>query len=512
MLNGYDVVLLASQSLTAAQVTMFTNWVNGGGNLVASRPDKQLAALLGLTQTSLTVSNGYLLINTSNAPGTGLVNADDPVSWHRRRIQRLWRHNGCDALLDLVELHGVAGGDDEHGGTNGGHAAAFTYDLARSVVYTRQGNPAWSGQERDGTTPIRSDDLFFGAKTGDIQPDWIDFSKVAIPQADEQQRLLANMIVTLNASRRPLPRFWYFPRGNKAVVVMTGDDHGFSTVLDRFNQYVAASPAGCNVANWECVRASAYIFPQTPVTDAQLAAFEAQGFEVGLHLTMDPAPAMGAAAPISRPRRWPTTTACASDNSKPHFRAPASPKTHRMHCIMWSDWSTQAQVEFAYGMRLDTSYYYWPPTWINDKPGLFTGSGMPMRVANLDGSMVDVYEAATQITDESGQTYQTHIDTLLDNAVGSAGYYAAVTINMHSDGAPSADNGVIVASAQAHNVPVVSAAQMLTWLDGRNSSVFGPIAWNGTALTFSVAPGAGANGLQVMIPATAGASRCRGSP
>ncbi len=34
-------------------------------------------------------------------------------------------------------------------GSNGGHAAAFTYDLARSVVYTRQGNPAWAGQERD---------------------------------------------------------------------------------------------------------------------------------------------------------------------------------------------------------------------------------------------------------------------------------------------------------------------------------------------------------------------------
>ena len=47
-------------------------------------------------------------------------------------------------------------------GSSGGQAAAFTYDLARSVVETRQGNPAWSGQERDGQAPIRSDDLFFG--------------------------------------------------------------------------------------------------------------------------------------------------------------------------------------------------------------------------------------------------------------------------------------------------------------------------------------------------------------
>ena len=58
-------------------------------------------------------------------------------------------------------------------GTSGGQAAAFTYDLARSVVYTRQGNPAWAGQERDGQAPIRSDDLFFGGS----QADWVDLTQ-----------------------------------------------------------------------------------------------------------------------------------------------------------------------------------------------------------------------------------------------------------------------------------------------------------------------------------------------
>ena len=60
-----------------------------------------------------------------------------------------------------------------------GQAAAFTYDLARSIVYTRQGNPAWSGQARDGQAgPIRSDDLYFGAASFDPQPDWVDLNKV----------------------------------------------------------------------------------------------------------------------------------------------------------------------------------------------------------------------------------------------------------------------------------------------------------------------------------------------
>ena len=51
-------------------------------------------------------------------------------------------------------------------------------------------------------------------------------NKVAIPQADEQQRLLANMIISMNSDQNLLPRFWYFPHGYEAVVVMTGDDHG----------------------------------------------------------------------------------------------------------------------------------------------------------------------------------------------------------------------------------------------------------------------------------------------
>ena len=64
---------------------------------------------------------------------------------------------------------------------------------------------------------------------------------------------------------------------------------------------------------------------------------------------------------------------------------------------------------------------------------MFTGSGMPMRFADPDGSMIDVYQATTQMTDESGQTYPEHIDTLLDNALGSKGYYGVFTANMHTD-------------------------------------------------------------------------------
>ena len=50
VLDQHEVVILGEMSLSAAQVTLFTNWVNAGGNLIAMRPDKQLAGLLGLTR------------------------------------------------------------------------------------------------------------------------------------------------------------------------------------------------------------------------------------------------------------------------------------------------------------------------------------------------------------------------------------------------------------------------------------------------------------------------------
>ena len=96
---------------------------------------------------------------------------------------------------------------------------------------------------------------------------------------------------------------------------------------------------------------------------------------------------------------------------------------------------TQAQVELANGMRLDTNYYFWPPTFVLDRPGFFTGSGMPMRFVDTNGTMIDVYQATSQMTDESGQSYPGTINTLLDNAVGPQGYYGAFTANFHTDSA-----------------------------------------------------------------------------
>ena len=460
-LSAYDVVILAGpMALTAGQVGIFSTWVNSGGNFIAMRPGPELDALLGLTSTAGTLSNGYMLVDTSTAAGNGIVSL--PMQFHG--LANAYTLNGSAKVATLYTNPTTATSNPavtlRNVGTSGGHAAAFAYDLATSIVYTRQGNPGWASQERDGLSPIRSDDKFYGDATGDPQADWVDLNTlVSVPQADEQQRLLANLILQMNLARKPLPRFWYFPRGKKAVVVMTGDDHGNGGTPGRFNQQISASPAGCNVANWECVRSTSYIFvePQN-FTNSEAANYAAQGFEIGLHINTD----CSDFTPASLDTIYSQQIAD-FNNSYPSVPALS---TQRHHCIAWSDWVTAAKTQLKYGMRLDATYYFWPPGWTQDRPGHFTGSAMPMRFADLDGTLINVYNAPTQMTDESGQSYPFTIDTLLNAALGQSGYYGVYTVNSHTDTSTNPVSDAVVPSALSRGVPIVSSAQMLRWLDG----------------------------------------------
>lgn len=494
VLNAHDVVILGEMSLQPSEVTLLSNWVNDGGTLIALRPDAQLAPLLGITATGNTLSDKYLLVNTASGPGTGIVN--QTIQYHG--TADLYNLNGATAIAalysDATTATSYPAVTTMSVGTNGGSAVAFMYDLGKSVVYTRQGNPAWAGDERDGTSPIRSNDMFYGNKAGDPQADWIDLNKVAIPQADEQMHLLTNIIIQNNLHRKPLPRFWFLPKGLKAAIVMTGDDHGNNGTTGRFNQYISLSTSNTQsaVADWNAIRGTSYIYPNTPMSSAQAAAFEAQGFEIGLHLN-------------TGCNNW--TPASFQNNLSDQlgdfgnsFPGISAPVTNRTHCIAWSNWSSAAEIETANGIRLDVNYYYWPGSWVLDRPGMFTGSGMPMRFAKTDGSLIDCYQVTTQMTDESGISYTPFCNALLDKAIGPEGYYGVFCANMHTDNASSAGSDAIIASALARQVPVISVKQMLDWLDGRNNSSFSSITWSGNQLNFTINANTGLHNLKAMLP------------
>ena len=143
---------------------MLTNWVNAGGNLIAMQPDPQLARpsrdyvnrvdaveRLPCAWTHLPLRATASLVSPCSFTALRMFTRSVVL----RTIATLYANATTATSNPAVTLRTV--------GTSGGHAAAFAYDLATSIVYTRQGNPAWAAQERDGVSPIRSDDKFFGS-------------------------------------------------------------------------------------------------------------------------------------------------------------------------------------------------------------------------------------------------------------------------------------------------------------------------------------------------------------
>ncbi len=520
LLAGFDIAILGDIPLTDEQVATFTEWVTGGGRLIAMRPDKKLAGLLGLTDTSSTLSDRYLAIDTSRSPGNGIV--EQTLQFHG--TADLYEVSGATALARLysgistatpspaVTLRSV--------GSNGGQAAAFTFDLARSIVYTHQGNPAWQVNHVNPFQPYGTAlDLFY-----DAAKPWIDFDRISIPQADEQQRFLANLILGMNSGVKPLPRFWYFPKGKKAVIVLTGDDHTmiYSVTGNTklfFERHEAQSTAGCSVADWECVRSSSYIDVGAPgarlddtLTDAEAADYTRRGFEVGLHADAGGCSTWASYMPAQYFEQL--------DRLLLHYASSPVQGSERSHCYSWfgydggPTWNGYAggpEVEADLGIRFDTNIAYNPSAWATINPGYQMGSAMMMRFAQVDTSgamtsFLDIYNAGTQITDDNNQGASTArgiVDSFLDAANGQQGFYGGIVVNMHSDNYYNWSydgSDQVVVSAQARGVPVVSGQQMLDWLDGRNNASFGSITWDGARLGFTVSRDSRARNLQAMLP------------
>ena len=341
---------------------MLTTWVQAGGNLIAMRPDKKLAGLLGLTDAGATLANGYLKVDTGSAAGAGIDGADAAVPRHRRPLHAQRRERDRRRCTRTPPRRRPT--RPSRCATSAPAAArprpSRSTSRARSSTRARATRPG-PATSATASPPlsIRPNDLFYGAKAGDVQPDWVDPDRFDVPQADEQQRLLANLITQMNLDKAPLPRFWYLPRGEKAAVILTGDDHArrrHARVLRPAQGGLAGRLLGrrLGVRARDLLRLSRH----ADHDGRRRAATRPTASRSALHLNtgcQDFTPASleaDAHEPARRVRARPG-------------RASRPPVSNRTHCIVWSDWATQPKVERAHGIRFDTNYYYkGPAAWV----------------------------------------------------------------------------------------------------------------------------------------------------
>ena len=354
-LAPYAVVVLGDVAITDAQVAALTDWVERrrqpGRDATRQpplRPRRDHRARRAPSPTATSRSTRPC------EPGAGITT--DTMQFHGTANR--YSLNGATSVADAL-LHapppapGCPAVTLRSVGTNGGQVADLRVRPRPLGDRHPQGNLAWAGP---------------GPRRRDAEP-------LQRPVLRRQRRPTGSTWPR-RTSRRPTSSSGCSPTSSTvtdprpvpaaAVLVLPGHATRPSSWPPATTTPPAArpaasaptpppSPSGCSVARWECPRFTSYVYPSTPMTNAQAATFDAQGFEVGLH------PSNGCTQlHVATRRSWtPTPTQLGAWRAKYTSRALAR-RPAASTASSGATGSPRPRPSSPSGIRLDTNYYYYP--------------------------------------------------------------------------------------------------------------------------------------------------------
>ena len=181
---------------------------------------------------------------------------------------------------------------------------------------------------------------------------------------------------------------------------MTGDDHGNGGTVGRFNQYKALSAPGCSVADWQCIRSTSYIYNGTPGMD------DAASLGVRERRLRSRAPRDDRTARTGRRPRLPRSTR--PQLAQFHAERPSVPRaSDQPHALHRRGATTSRSRRWSSRTASGSTRTTTSTRRTGCRTGPASSRDRPCRCASptSTASTIDVYQAATQMTDESGQTY-----------------------------------------------------------------------------------------------------------
>jgi len=482
-LKKFDLIILTECSIATALTKTFERYVNEGGNLIAFRPDSSLFFLFGIETTNRKISEGYIRIDPACKVGKGLTSktmqfhgtADITTIKTATPLASLFANKTDGLSFPAVVRHDYGKG----------HAIAFLYNLPKSIVYTRQGNPLFAGIEKDGIHGLRGMDLFTDG--------WVDTSVNTINQADQQMSLLSHCIQEFNQYTEPMPRFWYFPDTLKCLAVLDNDG-------EKNNEH-DFEPQFCDVDSMGA-KMTLYIKDMDKVSKEWVEKWTARGFEISGH----PDDTHEAGNPVWA--HMDSVMISKKNELAGKFGLPM--RTVVNHWFVWcgrdenakQDFGAQARLEGKNGIEMDANYAAYDinsnqPLHFLGTPGInqgnYIGSGLAMKYADISGKTVNVYQRYNAVYDQqynegsSPEKFFECFKGLVDRSMNDD-IYSVVSIKAHNDEYYFSKKPLMkmLTYANRKGVPVWTAIKLLDFLKMKDEASFNNISWTNKRLTFSL--------------------------
>jgi hypothetical protein len=497
-LKKFDLVILDESKAGFAVKEVLSEFVKHGGNLIAFRPDPSLSEMFGILPSGETISEGFIRIDSTTNQGKGLTSRI--IQFHGIADKYILNGGKVIATIfsDRVTANGFPGVISNNYGN--GHAVAFSFNLPKSIVYTRQGNPFYAGAEKDGIPGLRAMDLFTDG--------WLDTSNSTINQADEQMVLLSHLIENMNTYAKPLPRLWYFPDTLKCLVTLTNDGE-YRSETDFEPQFRDVDSMGAKM--------SLYILNVDKVSKLWVDKWTSRGFEIAGH--PDDTKEAG------NPAWYNMDNALSTKKNEIDNKYGLPIRTNVNHWFVWcgrdsygkQDFAAEAALEEKNGIELDLNYanydnksnqtdHFLGPSGINQ--GNFTGSGLVMKFAGAEGHIINVYQQLNAVYDQEYNEFHDPdgfyncfkglIDRSLNNEV-----YSFISVKSHNDEYYFSRGPLLkmLAYADSNKIPVWTAIKLLDFIKARNEATFSDISLVKETLSFKFNSSlTNKNGLTIMVP------------
>lgn len=493
----HDIVILAQKVTGSSKGEVLRDFVNGGGNLIAFKPEFSLSDIFGITPLKGTINEGYIRIDTSVKEGRGLTS--ETLQFHGDADTY-----GVNRGHIIAALYTDSYTKSEYPAVvscayGKGNTYAFTYNLPESIVYTRQGNPSFAGIEKDGINGLRAMDLFTDG--------WLDTSKNTLNQADIQMNLLSHCIEAMTENRKPLPRLWYFPDTLKSLVTLTNDGE-YRSESDFETQFSDVDSAGA--------RMTLYILETDKVSKEWVDKWTGKGFEISGH----PDDTKEAGSPT-----WLNMNNAISMKKREISDIYGiEMKTIVNHWFVWCgvdsagnpEFAAQAKIEANQGLGLDINYAHYDNGsnqghFLGSQgltQGNFTGSGLIMKFAGSKGEIIDIYQHLNNVYD---QQYNENNDPegfyncfkgLMDRSLNDEAY-TFISIKAHNDEYYFSKDPLMkmIQYSKKNGIPVWTALKLIDFINMRDETSFTNTIWSNNSLSFSlISTLKHSNGLTITVP------------